>query len=58
MYHGWEGKFSEILATPIYSKNPRVNKDIWYDDDMIIVEWKGLLQLVFSEQFTQGCYLG
>ena len=28
MYHGWEGKCSEILATPSYSKNPRVNKDI------------------------------
>ena len=31
MYHGWEGKCSEILATPSYSKNPRVNKDIRYD---------------------------
>ena len=28
MYHGWEGKCSEKLATPSYSKNPRVNKDI------------------------------
>ena len=27
VYHGWEGKCSEILATPSYSKNPRVNKD-------------------------------
>ena len=28
VYHGWEGKCSEILATPSYSTNPRVNKDI------------------------------
>ena len=28
VYHRWEGKCSEILATPSYSKNPRVNKDI------------------------------
>ena len=28
VYHGWEGKCSEILATPSYSKNARVNKDI------------------------------
>ena len=27
-YHGWEGKCSEKLATPSYSKNLRVNKDI------------------------------
>ena len=33
MYHGWEGKCSEILATPSYSKNRRVNKDIY---DMMI----------------------
>ena len=32
MFHGWEGKSSDKLATPSYSKNPRVNKDIWYDD--------------------------
>ena len=32
VYHGWEGKCSEILATPSYSKNPRVKI---YDDDMI-----------------------
>jgi len=30
VYHSWEGKCSETLAIPRYSKNPRANKDIWY----------------------------
>ena len=28
VYHGWEGKCSEILATQSYSKNSRVKKVI------------------------------
>ena len=31
LFNSWEGKCSEILAIPSYSKNLRVNKDIWYD---------------------------
>ena len=55
VYHGWEGKCSEILATPSYSKkNPRVNKDIcydmiWYDMIWYDMIWTSNLQCVINQ---------